>query len=73
MRTRRGGTSDAHSFRMGAIPPHGEHDDRNVRDRAENAVDRSRNLRQLIVLQRMLRKLADERRRDGRSDTTALD
>ena len=53
-----------------------EHEDpdaeeQDVVERASSAVDRSRNLRQLIVLQRLLRELAAQRRRSG-GDTDAL-
>jgi hypothetical protein len=45
--------------------PEEERDVQQTLDRASHAVDRSRNLRQLIVLRRLLRKLAAQRRSGG--------
>jgi len=53
---------------MDTPAPKGEESGDELRDRAESAVDRSRNLRQLILLQRLLRELAAQRRNRGAGD-----
>lgn len=69
----RGGTRDAARLCMvtETSPRGGEEPEDELINRAESAVDRSRNLRQLIVLQRLLRELAAQRRNRGAGDSPA--